>query len=153
MQQPYCEQIQELINRLQAVLPCPVAVTPTYASKLKCPIFVPPIPLNCSAQTYLKQWKGRELWLELDNSGLLIELSEQGCKTTPTCEILNEPNFFDSDLHCHYHTTIIGEKAFFTLHRTDKDFEALLTEAQNYGVTLAVGLYQEFNRQFYLSSD
>lgn len=153
MQRPHCEQIQALTDHLQAALPCPVATTPAYASNRDCPIFIPPIPPNLTAENYLKQWQGREIWLELDKSGIAIELTEQGCKVTPVYEDLTEPIFQDLDLHCHYRTAVFDKKAVFTLSRKNEDTSALLLEAQKYGVTLAVGLYQEMNGQFYLSAD
>lgn len=153
MQRPYCEQIQTLTNHLQAALPCPVAVTPKYAAKHNGPIFIPPIPPNNSAANYLKQWQGREIWLELDRTGISIEVTEQGSNVIPLYNTVKNPVFQDFDLHCHYHTTLYDQKAVFNFFRTNEDISELLIEAQKYGVTLAVGLYQEMNGQFYLSTD
>lgn len=125
-------------------LPCPVAVSETYAHALTCPVFLPPVPLDTTPESYLSHWEGREIWLEMALDSMAVEVTEQGIsrKNAPICEIPTTP-FYDETLCCHYGITV-SDRITFHLHRQRSDLEYLLVRVANLGVTRAVGLYQEF---------
>ena len=52
-------------------------------------------------------------------------------------------------LHCHYHVSTAPDKAVFSLMRTWEDLQELIQDGKAFGVSAAVGLYQEL---FYLST-
>ena len=139
LQRPGQAQTRELVS-------VPVAVSECYAREVPCPIFLPPPPPDEPLETYLKPWKGREIWLEAATDGLEIQLREEGAVATPlSCwEIPESRGFVDEGLHCHYRCEVREDCAVFTLWRNSADLDELLTEAEEFGVTTAVGLYQEF---------
>ena len=139
-----CEEVAAIAKHLANALPCPVAVSECYADDLQCPIFLPSIPPSVPLEAYLAPWKDRNIWLELGLEGEILTLTEQGCQTTPLPHPDPEAEgFFDQTLHCHYSIETDETSARFTLWRTKNDLEELLTEAEEMGVTYAVGLYQE----------
>lgn len=139
-----CEnnELEELAKSLLD-LPCPVAVSETYAHALPCPVFLPPIPLDTTPETYLSPWTGREVWLEMALDCMAVEVTEQGIRRNDAlaCELPATP-FYDEALCCHYGITV-SDRITFHLQRQRSDLENLLTRAETSGVTRAVGLYQE----------
>ena len=146
LQRPGQAQTRELVSCLCRMVSVPVAVSECYAREVPCPIFLPPPPPDEPLETYLKPWKGREIWLEAATDGLEIQLREEGAVATPlSCwEIPESRGFVDEGLHCHYRCEVREDCAVFTLWRNSADLDELLTEAEEFGVTTAVGLYQEF---------
>lgn len=137
-----------LAAHLTSTLPFPVCVTAGYGKDLTCPILLPPVPCDISLKDYLAPWQGREIWLETALDGTEIMLTEEGSSIHP----LPHPQppadgFLEETLHCHYRIETREDTAVFSLWRTQEDLDALLTEAEALGVTLAVGLYQEFGNQ------
>lgn len=125
-------------------LPCPVGVTEYYGTELSCALFLPPPPLYMTLSQYLAPWAGRELWLEIALDSQVITLTPEGCRaSSPFPALPAEPYHTDAGLHCRYHTEISPARAAFTLFRTPEDLDGLLPEAEDLGVTRAVGLYQE----------
>ena len=96
---------------------------------------------------WLSRWSGREIWLDTTMEGLEIVLTEKCAKNVPLpvwdCP---EGGLEDTRLHCHYQISLGCDSAVFTLWRTLEDIAAQLEEAEQLGVTAAVGLYQEFGR-------
>lgn len=144
-QRPDISEIRLLAKRLTEALPCPVGVSESYARELDCPVFLPPVPLDTSVESYLKPWNNREVWLEIGMESMLITLTPEGARSTPLAN-QKPPDHFrrDEKLHCHYHIALTEETAQFSLHRTREDVDNLLEKARQFGVTLAVGLWQEF---------
>lgn len=145
-QRPGNKETTSLVNFLTGALPCPVAVSDFYAGNLDCPVFLPPVPPSVPLGEHLGPWNGREIWLELALNGEVISLTEKG--TTVTSLPLDEAfenGFGDETLHCHYKIAVSEDNASFTLWRTQEDLVQLLSEAENLGVTAAVGLYQELH--------
>ena len=146
-QRPGEEQARTLTEYLCQALPFPVVVSDSYADGLDCGVFVSPVPPDTSMDTWLSRWSGREIWLDTTMEGLEIVLTEKGAKNVPLpvwdCP---EGGLEDTRLHCHYQISLGCDSAVFTLWRTMEDIAAQLEEAEQLGVTAAVGLYQEFGR-------
>ena len=144
-QRPQNEDTAILSRMLAEALPCPVAVPEMYALDLDCGVFLPPVMPSAALKDYLAPWQGREIWLELSLNGEIITLTETGAEAVPLPRFVPpEGGFAETDLHCHYRIETAQDKAAFTLWRTREDVAALLEEAEGYGVTAGVGLYQEF---------
>ena len=136
---------EETSNMVAAILDacaCTVAVTIAYAQNQRCPVFLPPPPVNKPLTPYLQPWLKQGAFLEIAPEGLQITVTKDGSQTIslpPTEEL----PLVDRRLHCHYSVKVFPEKAVFTLSRTREDLAALANEAQNSGVLGTVGLYQE----------
>lgn len=142
-QRPDLLETQSLAKYLLG-LPCPVVVSHLYARKLDCPVFVPPVAVNRKIQEHLAPWQGREIWLETALGGITIKLDTHGSVTDEyAIENAVPLPFSDFDLHCHYRIETGADTAVFHMQRTKEDLTQLLEECAQYGVTTAVGLYQE----------
>ncbi len=64
-QRPGCGESQALAAFLCRSCSVSVAVSSLYAQELDCPVFLPPVPLDVPAETWLAPWQGREIWLDL----------------------------------------------------------------------------------------
>lgn len=140
------EQAAAFVRHLVQVLPCPVGVSEGYADGLDCPVFSSPVPPSVPLSEHLAPWQGREIWLEQALDGEIITLAEKGAEVTPQphAEVLAD-GFAEERLHCHYRIESAEDAVKFTLWRTREDLEDLLREAEAFGVTTAVGLYQELH--------
>lgn len=142
-QRPGEEETAALVKDIAAALPCPVGVSEPYARDLACPVFLPPVPPDTAVVDCLAPWTGREVWLEAALEGMVITLTPEGSYASPLPYAPPaESDHADRKLHCHYRIET-DENARFTLFRTPEDLHALLDEASAFGVTRAVGLYQE----------
>ena len=142
-QRPKSALTEALVNRLAASLP--VILPPEYADGRECPVFLPPVPPDTSLAEFLRPWSGREIWLELALDGQEITLTESGALSRPLPYATPcAPAHREERLHCHYHMHIGQEEVRFTLWRTREDAEALVAEAEEFGVMGCVGLWQEF---------
>lgn len=144
-QRPFCQETAQIAAKILSLLPCPVAVTPIYARESSGPVFLPPILPNQDIAEYLAPWNGREIWLETENTGICLTVTETGCALQPLEEKPETPALEDADLCCHYQIQVLPDRAVFSLFRTPEDQNALLQKAKELGVTLAVGLYQEYS--------
>ena len=142
-QRPREEAPAALARDIVQALPCPVAVSERYGQDLDCPVFLPPVPPDQPLGEHLAPWQGREVWLELALGGDMLTLTVEGCQRAPLPRQPCGEGFSDASLHCHYRIEAQADKAVFTLWRTRQDLEGLLEEASGYGVTTAVGLWQE----------
>lgn len=141
-QRTNCSQLPDIVKRL-VKLPCPVAVSLPYAKNLSCPVFLPPVPLLTTPRDYLSPWAGREIWLEAALTSERITIDTQGSKSKAVpCTDLPLP-FRDDSLLCHYQLQLHSDHCQFHLQRTRQDLDDLLTQAAQYSVTTAVGLWQE----------
>lgn len=144
-QRPGYPECERLIGHLSETLPCPVGVSSLYGKGADIPVLLPPLPFCTPLKAYLASWQGREIWLETALKGETIILTENGSESSPLPRAeLPEGGFPEENLHCHYRCATSEDKITFTLWRTREDVEGLLTEADALGVTLAVGLYQEW---------
>lgn len=141
------EETAELVQQLSQALPCPVGVSSFYADVCTCAVCVPPVPLSTPPEDYFQSWKGREIWLELALEGEEITVTEEGTSFTslpyPTS---SEREFHEESLCCHYRIDTGEKEIKFLLRRSEEDLDCLLNLAEHFGVTTAVGLYQEFNK-------
>lgn len=143
-QRPGNGQTMELCQTLCRSLPCPVAVSEAYAQDAPI-VFASPVPPDTPPEAALAQWQGREIWLELALDGMEITLTEAGAKAGPLPPWEHPVGGFSEErLHCHYRSELSEDQAVFTLWRTESDADALLEAAQSLGVSLGVGLYQQF---------
>ena len=134
----------QIARRITAALPCPVGISQHYAAELDCPVFLPPPPPHLCLEEHLAPWSGREIWLEAALDASVITLTSEGALIeSADPEPLATPNFTDRQLHCRYRITLEEKAAKFTLHRDWEQLQAMLEEAENFGVTQAVGLYQQ----------
>ena len=144
LQRPRTEEVSRLVQLICSELNCPVGVPEGYASGISCPVFLPPVPLHQTVGDYLTPWQGREVWLELALDAEEILLTPEGASSTPLLPWdAPEPTHHEDSLHCGYSVTLEENRARFTLSRTAEDIRSLLEEAANYGVTTAIGLWQE----------
>ena len=144
LQRPHHKETAEIVREILHALPCPVILSHLYAELGDGAVLLPPVPLNKSIADVSAPWKGRELWLELAKDGLSMTLTESGCVSEIIQDFPKPNTLIDSTLHCHYSITLSDTGAIFYLERTNEDLEAFLQEAKDFGVTAAVGLFQEF---------
>ena len=137
----------EMVSAILQVLPCPVAVTESYAKELDCPVFLSPPPINKALQDYLAEWLTQGVYLEVAPEMRKLTVTESGCEDAALP--MNTDSALpltDKRLHCHYGIEVFPDRAVFTLQRTKEDLAALAEEAYTLGVQGAVGLYQELSR-------
>ncbi len=142
-QQPEREETAALATRLAHSLPCPVGLSHHYEDAGDGPVFLPPPPPDIPLAEYLQPRKGREIWLEAALDTLVLSVTDQGCTSSPLPRPVLRDGFPDRKLHCHYQITEHTDRVDFTLFRTREDLTSLLAEAENLGVAMAVGLWQE----------
>lgn len=144
-QWPDVGETREIAVELLEHPPCPVAVASGYADGLDCPVFLPPVPAHVLPEVYLAPWQGREIWLELALDGMDITVTKDGSIFTPVpYPKLSGHIHRDSQLHCHYSTDVTEDAIHFHLMRTPEDIPPLLAACEPLGVTIAIGLFQEF---------
>ena len=141
-QRPHNERAEKIIRQI-CRLPCPVGVSEPYAAGLDCPIFLPPIPVDCSPKEYLKKWKGREIWLDTSYSPTRIVITANGCAVHQTPLTDTPLPHRDDRLCCHYSISTSENQIIFLVQRTQEDIYALMKKSIPFGATHAFGLYQE----------
>ena len=141
-QRPGCSESQALAAFLCRSCSVSVAVSSLYAQELGCPVFLPPVPLDVPAETWLAPWHGREIWLDLALEAQKLTLTATGLTTSPAVPL--PAGFREDALHCHYAISPGEQQVDFTLWRTREDANSLLAAVEPLGVTTWVGLYQEF---------
>ena len=138
---------EAVVKAVLETLPCPVGVSELYAKELECPVFLPPVPLTVPVGEYLSTWHGREIWLEVTVDNETITVTEQGAALKNRCCFSkNKTVHTDRDLHCHYQIETGDTQITFSLQRNADDMVQLLTDGKVFGVTRAIGLYQELGR-------
>lgn len=143
-QRPVTEEALAMAKALAEALPCPTGVTAAYGQGLRCPVSLPPVPCHVPLSEHLAPWHGREIWLELSTQGETITLTPKGAVMASLTEKPGGPGFPEESLHCHYAIALSENGARFSLWRTVEDLAALEREAEGYGVTRTLGLWQEF---------
>ena len=142
-QRPNSPETLALTKHLLQALPCPVGVSDGYAQEFDCPVFLPPLPVHIPLEKALMPWNGREIWLELAPAEELMTITKDGCSITPCQTTLEPPFFTEENLHCHYTINLDSDRATFTLSRDKSMLYSMLNEAEEFGVTLAIGLFQQ----------
>ena len=144
------DETRQISKYLAQALPCKTIISACFAEEMDCAVFMPSQPPSVSLSDYLKPWTGRDIWLETGLDAELLTLTKDGCRTDLLpYPGLRETGFSHKGLHCHYNIRTNETSARFTLWRTMDDWSALLNEAENCGVTAAVGLYQELRNGFF----
>lgn len=145
-QRPGYPECEDLAKHLFKALPCPVCVSSLYGEASNTPILLPPLPFCMPLKDYLEPWQGRGIWLETALEGEAVTLTENGSVASPLPGFTPTGDGFpEESLYCHYRAETSEDSITFTLWRTKEDVAAMLTEAEALGVTLAVGLFQEWN--------
>ena len=140
-QRPNQPQAKKIAEHLCQTLSCPVGVSELYAAELNCPVFVSAAPPHLSLQAHLCPWKSREIWLEAALQACCYRVDAQGCTQTDCSPTHTE--FYDDSLHCGYSYHVTETVAEFVLVRQHPHLLRYLEQAQQMGVTKAIGLYQE----------
>lgn len=139
-QRPKNIQTAQIAKTLRS-LSFPVCVSAAYVQDMDSPVFLPPCPVTEPLERYLSPWVGREIWLEISTGAICARINRNGCRIDETSESVFP--HADASLYCHYRIeTMPGELRFHIL-RTEEDQKALMTQAEHFGVTKAIGLYQE----------
>ena len=135
-------QTAKIVKTLTDGLSCPVAVSAAYGKDLSCPLFTAP-PLHQRFSDFPPIKKGRSLWLDAYQEAALYKITPEGCKS---CAEAAAPadGFYDEELQCRYSFSIEKDAARFTLSRESGHFPDYLQSAQQAGIDIAIGLYQQF---------
>ena len=143
LQRRNCEETAAIAAKV-STLPCPVAVSQWYAKDLSCAVFLSSVPLHKPLAEYLSPWSGRDIWLEAATGCTQITVTETGSHFSQLLDLPDGPfPFCDRALHCRYRTQVENDSIQFTLYRGKEELNDLLEDAQGFGITRAVGLYQE----------
>lgn len=141
-QNPPTREALELTAYLAKRLDVPMAVPPEYAIECTA-VFLPPVPTDVSPEDYLKKWEEKEIWLEAALEGQNILLTKDGAVSSPNRRQDFVHIHEEAKLRCHYSIEDTPQGILFHTWRTKEDLQQLLQEAESFGVTHAVGLYQE----------
>lgn len=144
-QRPDNPETYALTKHLLQALPCPVGVSDSYAKEFDCPVFLPPLPVHIPLEKALTPWIGREIWLELAPTEEIMTVTKDGCNIAPCQTALEPPLFTEENLHCHYKINIESDRVMFKLSRNKSMLYSMLNETEKFGVTLAIGLFQQLN--------
>lgn len=135
-----------VVQSIVSNLPGPVGVSELYAQDLDCPVFLSPPPPHCLLDKYLAPWQGRNIFLEAALSCETVTITDKGVLfTSDPLEKALKDGHSDNSLHCHYTVETSENQIRFFLYRTRDDLNQLLQEAEHFGVSRAIGLYQELN--------
>jgi len=140
---PEQSQTAKIVKALTEGLPCPVAVSAAYGKDLTCPIFAAPA-LHLRFCDFEPIKKGRSLWLEAYEETAVYSITGEGCSAGREAK-LNGESFFDDALQCRYAFSIEKDAVLFTLSRQTEEIPGYLQAAEKAGVSVAVGLYQQFS--------
>lgn len=145
-QRPGCWETDQLTGILTKELPCPVAVSESYAQKRSCPVFLSSPPLYTHLEEYLLPWKDRQIWLEAALCAQILTVDTSGCTQEEKQLLQDDLLPFQNDaLFCRYDFTVSQEKVVFTLQRGRQELDAFLEKAGCLGIQKAIGLYQQLH--------
>lgn len=136
-QRPGSEDIVKAV----AALPYPVASTPPYAEAVPCAVFLPPPPLTMPPEKHIAPWHGREIWLEVATEETTVRVTADGSAHIAP-HALACP-YTDTRLHCRYGIRKTEAFVDFYLQRGVDEWNALMREASECGISVFVGLYQQ----------
>ena len=143
LQRPEEAETTKIAETILATLPCPVGISEWYAKDMDCPVFLSPVPLIKTPESYLLSWQGREIWMELALTRGNYQITEQGCRLLPFSPREQAIIHKDCSLHCQYSMEVCEDTVTFSLERSPEALQALCQAAESLGVTCFVGLYQE----------
>ena len=146
LQRPNVSQTRHIIDQILNKVSCQVGISHHYAVD-GYPVFVPPIPLDVPAASYLQPWQNQKIWLEAAVEPLFLEVTEKGCQEAIWCQEKSMPEHWDNGLFCHYQIYTLEDRIQFLLYRKTDNVQDYLNSLTPLGVECAVGLYQEFNKR------
>ena len=142
-QRPPTPESRRLTQLLIEALSCDTAVPGAYDAGFRCPLFLPLPPPDTALTDYLAPWQDRKIWLEIGLDAITYTVTEQGAASALLLDIPDHGHRDDA-LCSHYRIDTLEDRAVFRLWRTRQDLDELLENAAAFGVTKAVGLWQEF---------
>lgn len=142
-QRPGCDCTAAVARAVIRTLSCPVAVSDVYEAAGDCPVFLSPPPPHIPLNEHLSPWQGRQIWLEAACAAETVTVTAGGSTFLEVPYAPLEVPHQDAQLHCRYRIETAPDQIVFTLCRTRQDLQPLLEEAAGFGVTTAVGLYQQ----------
>jgi len=143
-QRPWDPEADVMAKVIVQALPCPTAVTESFAGDLSCPVFLAPCALHRPLTEHFQPWIDREIWLEAALCQEKVTVTTNGTTFTPifpTSQLTG--GFYEKRLCCRYRTVVSDDAVTFTLFDTPESLKEKLQFAASLGVTRAVGLYQE----------
>ena len=148
LQRPDNPQTAAIARQVAQALPCPVAVSENYAQELGCGVFLSAPRPSRSLARHIEAWEGREIWLEaaLDSEEITLTTTETSVRSIPFTQPA-EPSHKDPSLCCTYHVAVTEQAAVFTITRTQEDLHALAGQAQQFGISRMIGLYQQLGKE------
>lgn len=150
LQRPDNPETKQIAQAIVAALPCPVGVSSLYAEDLDCPVFLPPPAIDCPFKDHLLPWTGRDIWLEVAEDTQTATVTEQGCTFSPGAPSPAEGDLLlDEEVFCHYRSETAENALRVYLWRDKEALHKMLLSANDFGVTLAVGLYQQLGADFF----
>ena len=142
LQRPDVPENHAIAAALVNNFPGQVGVSSLYAENLDCPVFLPPPPLHIPLDKYLKNWKRRDIWLEIAEEAAQVTVTEKDSTYQNILDnSLDEPIFNNDTLCCQYHIALQEDNVCFTLRRNKENLLQLLQQAQKLGVGCAIGPY------------
>ena len=144
-QKPGNEETAAMAVYLGNKLSCPVGISHLYANEINCAVLLPPIPPDIPLAEHIQPWRGRKIWLELAMDVMGYRVSKAGSQPFHPTH-LPKTRLIDTSLCCHYATEIYDDYIDFTLWRTAEDLTLLMEQAEKYGVSQFVGLWQELHQ-------
>lgn len=143
-QRPGNKEADRLVQTILSNIQIPVAVTPQYHTK-NAIAFLPPIPPELRAEEYLAPFQGQEIWLETALQCRNVTVTEQESVFDPLCPAPQEQGLTEEGL-CSYRISETEDGFRFSLFDTQETVIKKLEIASAFGVTRAVGLYQELQK-------
>lgn len=146
LQRPDNAETAQIAKAITQRLACPVGVTPMYAQALSCAVFLTP-RLRIPLPEQLKQWPGREIWLDAALDCEQIEVTKTGSIISPG-SIPDAPKVVHTDQpsHCRYCLELEESCARFTVWRDMAQLKNLLSDADDQQIACAIGLYQQLQK-------
>ena len=143
LQRPECAESLAVAQILTQNIPLPVCVTPSYAKDLNASVFLGLPALHVPLDEHIRPWHGRKIWLDITPQCSCYRIDKNGCVCNDSTNSYTSDSLSCVPLHCHYRIEKLPDCLHITLHRTQEDLQALLTESKQLGIEKAVGLYQQ----------
>lgn len=136
-----------VVEQIIARAPCPVAVSSLHARDMDCAVFLCP-NLNIPLDRAIAPWQGREVWLDVPAQMQVFTVGPEGCQVSA----LQSPHgdFPHRGHFCRYRIEKSPDAVVFSLYRSPDMLPDILQEAGALGITRAVGLEQEYQKEITL---
>ena len=134
--------LDALAKLLVNELPCPIAVTELYAKDLSCPVFLRPAPAYLSIAEHIRNWPGRDIWLDVAPIACSFTIDEQESRYCEDPDLHARCPFYDQKRFVRYGISQNGNNFIFSLVRDADDSLKMLSTAPP-SIKCALGLYQQ----------